>query len=1057
MPQRQLLVGPSFTDLRSEAFERADRLADDGIGRIAFVEWTSYRHDEIADAWACDHNPLRLLVSDLDGLAERIDHRVHGPSPGIDAEIRRRILECALEVAGDRIGFEDARRYTDLFSKVFRSLEREGCFSGADLEIRVGDRVTPDRFDLLVDAFDRCPTLRESLVHPEARPKYATLDALAETSAPLSEATEHLDVVVLSGMADLGAVEWKLIDRLAESLHVIALLPQTRPGASCPGVNRAVRPLHEGFLARGFDVHQVTTAGSHEPLRVADALYTGERVPLESEAITWHESPTPDRTVRHVARRIRFSLAAGAVDHDDILVVVPGLLTYRDFIADAFETYEIDHAVHLSVFLEHTYVGRAVKDAVALCERPSADRVVDLVANPMVDVADVDSAAVADVQRRLYTDDIWQLRRHLDPDDAEGITALLDAARAVRSADADTFGERLRQLFEVIGITLEDGIDTEAYEPTLRYEHGAVRKLQEVLASVESVLAEVGADDPLRAFGEALDVRVSTPPSETVGRVAVVGMEDTPMMTASHVYVLAPTAEVLPSLEHQPRFVRQLADALDVLPPERERELARYRFGLLVANADRVHIATPQRTTDDERILVSPLIDELSRVASLEPTTGVEGEPIAAAEDLQRTMGHSMASTTERRRAVEASQSFKPAQRRRTLRGIDCASARAENTLTEYDAQLDPDVLPHLERPLIGRPFSPNRLTAYSTCGFKYLVERGLGMDEPERIAPGMDTRESGRLVHRLLQRFVERLQETPGEPVILTAYDREDLETVLLEVSLETIDDMGFEVTSIFDERLLAILFEGLGDSDVNPYYDRFGTDHDIDDGLLVRFLDEELADTSDRHPALVEFGFDDLVVEPPEWVALIELRGKVDRVDLDPSRTSAAIYDYKTSSRGRLRETEKRAIGGLDFQLPIYALVGLGMDGVEEVESAYYQVRPTPSVERFSALGGRLEKTGVDETTFLDAVTPRRIGAVVEAIEAGAFHPTLVGADHAGCTYCGFRDSCDVRHHRRHEIRDEVATADRPLYVPDLAVGDRWDVLEEALDDWVGGEPDE
>ena len=1048
MPTRQLLVGHSYRTLRKEAFDRADQLASEGIGRIRWVTETDYRREQLEDAWARSRSSLRLRTSDLATVASELHEQCFGPVPEPGTEQRRRVIEQALARVDPPQGIDDPRQYVELFSELFVALEREGYLTGVPAE----ELTESEPYgSLLGETFEQYLELRRLLVHPESMARYGKMQAVAETEEALTDAIDPVEVVIISGLTELGAVEWSFIERLTDAVHVIVVLPQTRPEPMDIGVNRVVDDVHRGFLERGFERHEVVPTDEVTTLAAADAMYTAATTKATT-AISWHEAPTPDRTVRHVARAVRTELAGGT-DPEDIVVVAPGLLSYREYIADAFDTYEIDWTMHLSVFLEHTYVGRAVQDAIALSEHATGSRLVELVTNPVVTVEGVEPGRLAVVHRRLYTDDVWRLIAEVG-DTQPGVDGLLDRAQSVRDASSEDFIDRVYDLLDTLGLDLDEGVVEGAYDLKMAYERGAITKVRSVLESLEEVLDRVGSDEPIRDLREALDARVSPGRQDVTGRVQIIGIEDTPMIEPAHVFVLAPTAETLPPRRQRPRFFRQLADTLDVLPRGQQRDRARYHFGLLLANAADVHLATPERTMDDDQILVSPMVDELARVANLTPTSGVAEEPIAAVEDLQRIQARTRSTVQERIEAAKETTAFTQSQHSLATQGITCASNRRLNRFTVHDAQLSDDILDVLGSTLTRQPLSPNRLSAYSRCGFKYVLDQGLEFDEPEDIEPGTDPREVGLLIHRVLQGFIGGLQSAPGERVILDRYDRAELERRLVAETLDAIDEVDFEVSTVFDERLLGVLLEGLGDRSTNPYFDHFDAGEDIDRGLFVRFLDTELADDDDRAPALVEHAFDGLSVTPPDGGRAITLRGYIDRVDIDPEGRHATVYDYKTSSEASLRATERHAVAGLDFQLPVYELAGLDIEGIESVESRYYQVRTKPQVDRLKDLGSRLEKVDIDRRTFLEVVTTRRLDAAVTALEAGAFQPTILDPDDAGCSYCGYRDVCDVRHHHRHDLRTLAEEAGSPQYVPDIAFGSDWETLAEHIDRWTDGE---
>jgi hypothetical protein len=68
-----------------------------------------------------------------------------------------------------------------------------------------------------------------------------------------------------------------------------------------------------------------------------------------------------------------------------------------------------------------------------------------------------------------------------------------------------------------------------------------------------------------------------------------------------------------------------LGEALDLFERRTQRNRDRYRFGMLVANAKRVHITTSEATIDDEPILVSPFVDEVAILNWLNALRSVNG------------------------------------------------------------------------------------------------------------------------------------------------------------------------------------------------------------------------------------------------------------------------------------------------------------------------------------------------------------------------------------------------------------------------------------------------
>jgi ATP-dependent helicase/nuclease subunit B len=724
-----------------------------------------------------------------------------------------------------------------------------------------------------------------------------------------------------------------------------------------------------------------------------------------------------------------------------VLVLAPGLLSYREGIADIFDAYGIDHVYRVSILLERTYAGRAVLDAIELCERPRSDQLGRLATNPLVDLPDVDPAKVSDIQRRLYTTSIDQFRGELGPSKA-GVERLLDHAAAVRNARPTEIVPSFEHLLDHIG--LEDAIEALAPGTTVDvgYEAASFSRISRILESVQTVCEELDPEDPLDEVATALEgVRVPPPPQVTDGRVELIGLQDTPMADFDELYILGATARNLSGSETRPRYFQEIGEELDLFERHTQRNRDRYRFGMLVANAKRVHITTPETTIDDEPILVSPFVDELARVTGIEPTTGVASEARGAREDLQRAMaGANPESLTPALIAAQengyVSETFSEA----ALRGAECGSSRAAVALSEHDGQLSTEAIAKLDDRLTKTPFSHTRLTRYAKCGFKYLLRTGWQFEANDELDPGASSLEIGSVIHETVERFYRRLQSDDGEPVDLTAFDRHDLERRLLEAGINAVDDADESFDGVFSRATLQALFAGLATPETNEYHDPHPGGHSAETtGLFLQFLETELDRAADGHRPTyfeTEIGADDGV---PLGERTVPVGGRVDRVDINEIDDRISLFDYKSSSENGARRRENQALAGVDFQLLLYMLGAPTLfedrDGFRphHVNAGYYTLNDGPTATLRPSLAERFDE--VDMDAFLDDVVPDRIEHVIDGITDGAFQPAIVGESTAQCEYCEFSDVCDVRHHRRYDVIEQIDKTGASAYVPDGA----------------------
>lgn len=1060
MAANTVLAGSSFRTLRDSAFERANTLAAPGSQRILILENNGYQRESVAEAWRNNYSPLRAQITDFSSFVMRAHERLYGPYPDVGTFERRRIIEQALEDVERDSTLPNARQHRDSFSELFLELEAANALTPTAVRDRLADTNLETKYiSPVAQAFEAYTNYRSEIAHPDARPRNQKAAEIATTDQSLSEAFPGVDVVIISGLLDPSTVETRLLDQLVEDFAVLYVLPHTHQGADHQQYNPVIQRTRNTLAEIGFEFETIAPA-TEQPLHtVASAMYTPQASSDGSYAeLSWQRAPTPDREVRHVARQIRHDLATESYTPDDVLVLVPGLLSYREHIADAFSAYGIERAMNLGVFLEHTYVGRAILDAISLCEQPTATVVTEIATNPVINLPDVDAAELVDIERRLYTADIDRFQTELETSTA-GVEALLDVAANVADAPPKAIVPAFHDLLEYLGLGDPDAITVDGMQTLVAYETRALRRIQRSLDSVEQVIQACTPEDPFRELTDGIEgLRIPAPRTDSTGRVEIIGLQDTPMADFERLYVLGATNEHLPGSDDRPRFFETIGTALDLFTEDESRDRARHRFCTLLANAESAHITTPERTTDDEQLLESPIVDELARVANLDPDEGLTDERRGSTEDLQRAIGLSRADAEDLSTAVEQAggNAFGSSQTIFARQGINCANHRSDTTLTVHDAQLDAVSLENLNERLTHRPLSHNRLSNYATCGFKYLLAEGLGFEEPDPIDPELDHRLVGIVVHETLETFFTELQ-TDSEPVELEAFDREELERRLLATVEQTLTENDYPLVSAFDERLVSILCAGLVSEEENPYYYALGaaSGQASGRGLFVRFLDTELETDGAAKPMYFEAEFGDGQPVVDSQGDPLPVGGVIDRVDIAPDHSTATVFDYKTSRKGRIYTLEKHAIGGMDFQLPLYARAAQTLlpDIETPIDAAYYMLRPDPEIKRFGDLSRRLDSDTYKR--FLTTTTPQRIEAAIDAIENGTFHPTVAGADAAQCEYCAFQDVCDVRHHRREEIIDDIGGEDG-VYIPDAAHVEDWDDLIERIASVQGGDMD-
>ncbi|MDQ2959990.1 MAG: PD-(D/E)XK nuclease family protein, partial [Candidatus Dormibacteraeota bacterium] len=254
------------------------------------------------------------------------------------------------------------------------------------------------------------------------------------------------------------------------------------------------------------------------------------------------------------------------------------------------------------------------------------------------------------------------------------------------------------------------------------------------------------------------------------------------------------------------------------------------------------------------------------------------------------------------------------------------------------DLSLDPD-LPALMTPIdLSRLQSATGLQGWATCGFKYYLERVLGVEATEY--PEDDERwtlsalNKGSLVHLVLERFLGELV-SGGRPRSDEAYTPADHDRLY----------------AIADDCLDEAQRKGLTGHPLVWSTTRATILADLDTFL---YRDAEIRRSEGWTPLAVEqrFGYPDAATSWPAMTvdvpgaASLNLRGQIDRVDVKPSATRptvARVLDYKTGSASTtasdLEEDPVRA--GTAIQLALYArAVRAQYPQLTSIEAAYWYI---------------------------------------------------------------------------------------------------------------------
>jgi ATP-dependent helicase/nuclease subunit B len=881
------------------------------------------------------------------------------------------------------------------------------------------------------------------------------------------------------------------------------------------GVDRALdRPLAV-YDRLGFDRERIDTPPADDPTATfaaslyrhpTDAPTTADESTLTqarqaADDIDYCEPADTQLELRYVARDVRERLADGT-DADQIGVVLPSGTAYGDRLDELFEQYGIPHNRTADHQLTETHHGELVAGLCDLAAEPrTAETVLDVVTNPLVglddsesDLGNFDHRELARTADRVTATQLSAVREHLDTETDDVIQSLLENVEELDETRLQNLPDALDSLLRDLGVP-EPTEDDEPDFPSAfaSREERASETLDETVETLR--LTADAADESIGTTTDRLEralhgVTVRGSGGSRDGSVTVCELGEAAPYEFAYTYCLGLTTDHLPSPTERSTFVRPIYDRHPGLSDDDPVAETRYHLAGNLTSAGKTLLSVPQHDADGDSLVEADFVTELRRLVDLDDLAVDLDEPRpGTAEDVQREIGRGIATagggdggTADRIVGdAESAESLTAPQADRLRAGVACAEARADTKFTPYDGRLTAETV-ELVRPADDRePYSPSRIERYANCGFKYYARHVLGIETPDEIGREPNYADRGTYLHDVLEAYYKSLQSWEGESVSAAgdagASDAERARR-LLDIALDHLDSaFGDHEETPFQSSWLRKVLAGLGDPDENPYFRATpGGAGDEDDspadGLFARFLDNEATEIgkTTARPTWFEgrvgrpdedgthLSDDAATVETP--TGEVTLRGIIDRVDTVSERdpTGLVVRDYKTGSVPSERET----LGGLAFQLPLYALMAEdALDATETLGGTYYRVAPPGTVNSRSGLITSQEQAAYhgseDPGTpmlrhsyphfetheafrrFLDETVPARLGKIAEGIEQGRFQPTILDPDDAGCEYCDYASVCDVRSHRRQDVIDHVEasedeSADSEAYLPPL-----------------------
>lgn len=375
----------------------------------------------------------------------------------------------------------------------------------------------------------------------------------------------------------------------------------------------------------------------------------------------------------------------------------------------------------------------------------------------------------------------------------------------------------------------------------------------------------------------------------------------------------------------------------------------------------------------------SPFLADVTELAWDVPTSRVTEQTEVIAPKIEQ-----VASLRDLRNAVfawmpPAVRDANPAlERARTGALIEVERQRA-SAFGPHDGQIEsPAMLKNLRiRFDAGHTFSVNQFETYTSCPFRFFMERILNIREEEDPDEAFDHRVRGSILHSVLEDFHRGNKgKTFREVGNLSA------KSALRTITVERFKEQAWKssntsqgVIGVEQARMIA---------------------------KLERYVDIEIErDVTGWKPTFFEVSFGDVPRPTPEDISTTEpfvletgegpvrFSGQIDRVD--ESSEGLRIIDYKTN----VRIEQKEIKSGQSIQLTIYALALEGFLQAEHecIEGLFLQPGSKKKLEGLAKSKG---KPPWDERK---QIAIEAIEKAVRGIRAGVFHPTR---DDDSCNYC-------------------------------------------------------
>lgn len=366
---------------------------------------------------------------------------------------------------------------------------------------------------------------------------------------------------------------------------------------------------------------------------------------------------------------------------------------------------------------------------------------------------------------------------------------------------------------------------------------------------------------------------------------------------------------------------------------------------------------------------------------------------------------------------------------KRLLKSLEIDKLRRENPFLEtqfngyllYDEKLEsfPNYKHELNKEslefinsFLEKEYSITQLETFALCPFKYFLTRVLRLEEIKEPSDEIEALELGSLLHSILYEFYTVLREK--DLVINKSTDTEfnKAKKILFDIAKANFDSLNFSSPMTFFEK------EKI-----------FGLNGNQKESILFKFIEHERNQDKNSLPAYFEVAFgsirrsgadEKLSTYVPIKVGAVNLRGKIDRIDIDIKNKLLTIIDYKLGGK---KPSIKDLEEGIALQLPVYLYAankiltdkleinlkpfGMIIFSLKFQEGKFGRQNINIAGRKKVDMG-----TKVELNEGLINTTSDKINGYVKSISQGKFNlSTLEDRENKVCRYCNFHSICRVQ----------------------------------------------